>query len=262
MKTCRAPQLLKSDGCKKRVDRSTIAWRANLLTLRTAYETNWSGLTFGSPPFGWVDRHAFTGRANTLTLRASNTTCRSGGTFRGPPKLRVERLTLARSAQTLTRWTEFHTHRLIGFDTVWRPVVVLQYNNKHVYCWRRQRYRRQTMKQRSSSPLVAWLCYYIIIVIVLLYYNIIIIIIIIILIYYYFIGTRQKIGKYEHENHRLLLQNPCNDKNRCIIGETNRWLMMLSIFMYTQFNSSPRWQTDISCNVFCETWNMTDSQIF
>ena len=53
------PQLLKSDGCKKRVDRSTIAWGADFHTLRTADKAHSSLGTVGSPPMVRVDGHAF-----------------------------------------------------------------------------------------------------------------------------------------------------------------------------------------------------------
>ena len=128
MKTCRAPQLLKSNGCKKWVNRPTIAWGANLLTLGAVYKANGSGLTFWSPPLVRIDRHTFTRWANFLTLRAYLETRWPFDTFRGPPKLGVEGLTLAWSAQRLAGWTELETHGLIRLDTVWRPVVVLQCN--------------------------------------------------------------------------------------------------------------------------------------
>ena len=128
MKGCCTPQLLKSDGCKKRMDRSTIAWRADFHTLRTAYEARSSLGTIWSPPLVRVDWHAFARWADLLTRRTCLRAYNVIDTFWGPPKLGVEGLTLAWSAQLLTGRTELLTHLLIGLDTVVRPVVVLQYN--------------------------------------------------------------------------------------------------------------------------------------
>ena len=135
------PQLLKSNGCKERVDRSTIAWGADFHTLRTADKAHSSLGTVGSPPMVRVDGHAFARWADFLTKRTCLRAYNAIRTFWGPPKLGVKGLTLAWSAQLLTRWTELVTHWLVGLDTVVRPVVILQYMITNVYCWGRQRCR-------------------------------------------------------------------------------------------------------------------------